>query len=75
MALQIPSSRLDSVNRTYRPIALVQVTDLGVHARVGAEDAAVWVTGADDGRPRAGAAVTLHDDKGRVLARARTDSC
>ncbi|HEY9504344.1 MAG TPA: hypothetical protein VIQ27_00120, partial [Gemmatimonadales bacterium] len=53
MALQVTSPRLDSVSRSYRPIALVQVSDLGVHARVGAEDAAVWVTGAGDGRPRA----------------------
>lgn len=74
MALQVTSPRLDSVSRAYRPIAVVQVTDLGVHARVGAEDAAVWVTGAADGRPRAGAAVILHDEAGRVLARDRTDS-
>jgi hypothetical protein len=74
MAVQVTSPRLDSVARTYRPIAVVQVTDLGVHARVGVEDAAVWVTGAEDGRARAGAGVTLHDDKGRVLARAVTDS-
>ena len=74
MAVQITSSRLDSASRTYRPIALVQVSDLGVHARVGAEDAAVWVTGAEDGRPRPGATVTLHDARGRVLARTRTDS-
>ena len=74
MALQVTSPRLDSVSRAYRPIAVVQVSDLGVHARVGREDAAVWVTGAADGKPRAGVAVTLHDDKGGVLARARTDS-
>ena len=74
LALQVTSPRLDSVSATYRPIALVQVSDLGVHARVGAEDAAVWVTGASDGRPRPGADVTLHDEQGRVLARARTDS-
>ena len=74
MAVQITSTRLDSASRTYRPIALVQVSDLGVHARVGAEEAAVWVTGAEDGRPRAGATVTLHDSKGRVLGRAKSDS-
>ncbi len=74
MAVQITSTRLDSASRTYRPIALVQVSDLGVHARVGAEEAAVWVTGAEDGRARAGATVTLHDSKGRVLGRAKSDS-
>ena len=74
MAVQVTSARLDSSSRTFRPIALVQVSDLGVHARVGTEDAAVWVTGAEDGRPRSGAAVRLHDAHGRVLADARTDS-
>ena len=74
MAVQVTSDRLDSMSRAYRPIALVQVSDLGVHARVGTEDAAVWVTGAADGRPRAGASVTLHDARGRILGRARTDT-
>ena len=58
----------------YQPIALVQVTDLGVHAKVGPEEGAVWVTGAQDGRPRAAAAVTLRDASGRVVARAVTDA-
>ncbi len=74
MALQVSSPGLDSVGRTHRPIALVQVTDLGVHARVGAEEGVVWVTGASDGLPRAGAAVALHDGHGRLLTRATTDS-
>jgi uncharacterized protein YfaS (alpha-2-macroglobulin family) len=74
IAVQITSPRLDSLSRRNRPIALLQVTDLGVHARVGSEDGVVWVTGANDGRPRAGATVELHDAKGRVVARAATDS-
>lgn len=57
----------------YQPIALVQVTDLGVHAKVGLEEGAVWVTGAGDGRPRAGASVILRDARGAVVARAVTD--
>ncbi|NOT09298.1 MAG: hypothetical protein HOP28_13970, partial [Gemmatimonadales bacterium] len=56
-----------------QPIALVQVTDLGVHARIGVEEGVVWVTGASDGRARAGAAVALRDAKGKILARAVTD--
>src|SRR5262249_39411648 len=56
------------------PIALVQVTDLGVHARVGTNDAAVWLTGVNDGMPKAGATVVLYDAKGRTLASARTDA-
>jgi len=57
-----------------QPIALVQVTDLGVHARVGVEEGVVWVTGASDGKARRGAAVLLRDAFGKVLARAVTDS-
>jgi uncharacterized protein YfaS (alpha-2-macroglobulin family) len=74
LAVQVTSPRLDSTSRQHRPIALLQVTDLGVHARIGVEEGVVWVTGAGDGRPRAGAAVTLHDERGRVLARATSDS-
>lgn len=73
LALQVSSPGLDSASRVTQPIALLQVTDLGVHARIGAADGAVWVTGASDGQPRAGAEVTLHDRAGRVLARAVTD--
>ncbi|MDQ2670266.1 MAG: MG2 domain-containing protein, partial [Gemmatimonadota bacterium] len=60
--------------RAPRPVALVQVTDLGVHAKIGVGDGAVWVTGASDGLPRAGARVVLHDRRGRELATATTDS-
>ncbi|HEX6057748.1 MAG TPA: MG2 domain-containing protein [Gemmatimonadaceae bacterium] len=56
------------------PIALVHTSDLGVHAKIGAEDGAVWVTGASDGAPRAGAEVVLRDARGRALARAATDA-
>ncbi len=55
------------------PVALLQVTDLAVHARVGADEGIVWVTGVSDGVPRAGAAVTLIDTAGHVVARAVTD--
>jgi uncharacterized protein YfaS (alpha-2-macroglobulin family) len=74
LAVRITSTRLDSALRRNPPIALVQVTDLGVHAKIGAEEGAVWVTGASDGRPRAGAAVELHDATGRLVASARTDA-
>jgi uncharacterized protein YfaS (alpha-2-macroglobulin family) len=56
------------------PLALVQVTNLGVHARVGVQEGVVWVTGANDGRARAGARVELRDIAGRRLATAVTDS-
>ena len=41
LAVQVTSRSLDSLSRTARPIALLQVTDLGVHARIGAEDGLV----------------------------------
>ena len=72
LAVQVTSPRLDSLSRRNRPIALIQVTDLAGHARIGVDDGAVWVTGASDGRPRAGASVTLHDRTGAVLAAAKT---
>jgi alpha-2-macroglobulin len=74
MAVQVTAPGLDSLSRSARPIALLQVTDLGVHARIGAEEGVVWVTGASDGRPRPGTAIVLHDASGRELARAVTDS-
>lgn len=57
-----------------QPIALVQVTDLGVQAKVGVEEGVVWVTGAADGHAKVGASATLRDASGRELARAITDS-
>ena len=60
--------------RTDGPAALVQVTDLGVHTRIGMTEGAVWVTGVSDGKPRANASVVLYDSRGRRLATARTDS-
>ncbi|HEV7586608.1 MAG TPA: MG2 domain-containing protein [Longimicrobium sp.] len=57
-----------------QPIALVQVTDLAVHARVGVDQAVVWVTGVNDGRARGGVEVALHDTSGAVRASGRTDA-
>ena len=54
------------------PIALVQVTDLAVHARVGADQAAVWVTGVEDGLPRAGVTVEVRTAHGRLRGSGRT---
>ncbi|MEP6832251.1 MAG: MG2 domain-containing protein [Gemmatimonas sp.] len=55
-------------------ISLVQVTNLGVHAKIGDASGSVWVTGANDGKPRGGAQVTLHDMAGSVIARGTTDA-
>jgi uncharacterized protein YfaS (alpha-2-macroglobulin family) len=55
-------------------IALLQVTDLAVHGRMGVDEGMVWVTGVRDGRPRANAMVTLYDRSGKVRTTARTDA-
>ncbi|MBX6364733.1 MAG: Ig-like domain-containing protein [Gemmatimonadetes bacterium] len=74
VAVRVAAPRKASQADAGSPIALVQVTDLAVHARVGKDQGAVWVTGVSDGRPRAGASVTLFDRSGRVRARGRTDA-
>jgi len=56
------------------PTALVQVTDLGVHARLGATEGWVWVTSVSTGAAKAGASVALYDPQGHQLAVARTDA-
>src|SRR5689334_18353524 len=53
---------------------VVQVTDLGVHAKIGTTEGAVWVTGVSDGAARPGATVTLHDALGREIASAQTNA-
>ncbi len=56
------------------PLALVQVTDLGVHAKIGVQEGLVWVTRASDGQARSGARVELRNLQGRLLASGTTDS-
>lgn len=55
-------------------IALVQITNLAVHAKVGAASAVVWVTRVNDGQVVPNAAVTIHDPQGRSIATGRTDA-
>ena len=64
----------DTTERRYRGLAIVQVTDLGIAAKLGAEEALVWVTTVHDGAARPGASVTLFDRTGRVRARGTTDA-
>jgi uncharacterized protein YfaS (alpha-2-macroglobulin family) len=59
---------------TAGPIALVQVTDLGVHARVGKSDAVVWVTRLSTGASLSGVSVALHDAQGKRVAAGVTDA-
>jgi alpha-2-macroglobulin len=73
-AVKVSHPSLDSVSRGNRPIALVQVTNLGVHARIAVDQGTVWVTGVNDGLPRSGVDIELHDPSGRVRATGRTDA-
>ena len=65
--------RLGAQRRMYvRTSALV--TNLAVHAKLGQENSAVWVTRLDDGQPVAGAQVRLSDCSGKLHAQGLTDS-
>ena len=73
MVVRIRALQRDSTVNSTSGTAIVQVTNLGVAARLGQAEAVAWVTNVDDGLPRRGAAVTLYDRRGRVRARATTD--
>ena len=55
------------------PIALVQVTDLAVHVKLGAASGVVWVTRVSTGAALPNVAVTVHDAAGHALVTGRTD--
>lgn len=48
-----------------RRVVVGQVTDLAVHAKLGATSGLVWVTRLSDGKPAAGARLSLHDGGGQ----------
>ena len=50
------------------------VTNLGVHFKLGRENALAWVTTLDKGQPVAGATVQVSDCKGKPLARGTTNA-
>jgi uncharacterized protein YfaS (alpha-2-macroglobulin family) len=70
--VKVTSPSLSQEWQANQPYAVVQVTDLAVHARIGLSSGVVWVTGVSDGQPRSGATVTLYDVNGKVRATART---
>ena len=72
-AVRVVRAVPDTATEREPTIAVVQVTDLGVHAKIGAESGVVWVTGASNGKARAGATVTLYDYSGHVAATATTN--
>ncbi|NUP56684.1 MAG: hypothetical protein HOQ19_12675, partial [Gemmatimonadaceae bacterium] len=55
-------------------IALVQVTDIALHAKLAPASGVVWVTRVSDGAAVAGATVRVHDVNGRVLAVGQSDA-
>ena len=74
--IRISSPAVDTVpdHPSLFATAVVQLTDLAVHARIGAQEGDVWVTGVSDGMPRPNARVTLYDGTGKVRAQATTDA-
>jgi len=50
------------------------VTNLGVHFKLGRDNALAWVTTLDKGQPVAGAAVRVSDCRGKEAARGTTDA-
>ncbi len=72
--IRISTTRVDTTPDRFIPTAVVQLTDLAIHARIGAEQGAVWVTGVSDGLPRARVRVTLYDNSGRIRATTTADA-
>jgi hypothetical protein len=70
--VKVSSPQLPRGWQEAQPYAIVQVTDLAVHARVGHTGGVVWVTGVSDGKPRANALVSLYSPTGKLRATART---
>ena len=66
------SATHDSI--AFGPTSIVQVTDLGVHVKMGVREGVVWVTGVNDGLARAGASVSAFDGNGKLLGSAKTDA-
>ncbi len=66
--------RGDATENSDDRIALVQVTNLAAHVKLGAGSGVVWVTRVSDGVAVPGATVRVHDVDGRVLAMGTTDA-
>ena len=71
--IQVSANGARTASYWQAPIAMLQVTDLAVHSRVGVDEAAVWVTDVSDGSGKPGATVTLYGPEGDRLARGVTD--
>jgi len=74
---RLGESLLDPAYGARRPMYVrttALVTNLGVHFKLGRENALAWVTTLDKGRPVAGAAVRVSDCSGKEVASAVTDA-
>ncbi len=74
---KLGSSLLDErhgAGRTMYVRTSALVTNLGVHFKLGRENALAWVTTLDKGAPVAGAVVRVSDCRGTELAKASTDA-
>jgi uncharacterized protein YfaS (alpha-2-macroglobulin family) len=69
---EVSAPELSEPHRTPQRV-LGQITDLAVHAKLGATSGAAWVTRLSDGRPVSGADLALHDGQGQVRWQGRTD--
>lgn len=75
LAVRITGERMPvSENDGDSRIALVQVTNLAAHVKLGASSGVVWVTRVNDGAAVAGATVRVHGLDGGVLAMGATDA-
>jgi uncharacterized protein YfaS (alpha-2-macroglobulin family) len=63
--VQVEAPELPEKHYRRRTVVLGQITDLAVHAKLGATSGLAWVTRLSDGKPVAGARVALHDKEGR----------
>jgi alpha-2-macroglobulin len=61
-------------NRTMYVRTSALVTNIGVHFKLGRENAVAWVTTLDTGKPVANARVVVSDCRGKELATAQTDA-
>jgi uncharacterized protein YfaS (alpha-2-macroglobulin family) len=76
--IELESARLGAAllgqNRPMYVPAAALVTNLAVHLKRGTGASLVWVTTLDEARPVAGAQVAVHDCRGQVLWRGRTEA-
>ena len=73
LAVRVGGARPDTTQPDAATVAVVQTTDLGVHAKIGAESGVVWVTGMHDGAARAGVHVSVRDYTGHEVATGTTN--